>query len=278
MTPPRPGRRSPAEHLLISPQGAVAGKVPRAWRLRGRCAHPGAFWLVAVRHPGENENESVALCAVKLELLRSQFSDQRLEPYVDAAAHDPDLAVALYDWNIRLSAACLEDLSIVEVLLRNAFDRALSAAYGAAWYDGDLRSLHGRLVDNAKEQIRARFGYDPGREPTRNQVVAELPFGFWKALLGRDYQATYWPKLRPVFRHLPPPTRRVHQDVLEGWVGDLVDLRNVVAHHWPVIDWTWERSIQNMKSVTGPISPAVQIWMVDRSRLPAVLAEDPRGQ
>jgi hypothetical protein len=60
-----------------------------------------------------------------LATFKERFSEARLDPYEVAARGDPELTVALYDWNIQIGSAFFEDIGVVEVLLRNALDKAL---------------------------------------------------------------------------------------------------------------------------------------------------------
>lgn len=207
---------------------------------------------------------------MNLSHLIEQFPDAQLEPYVDAANGDAELAVGLYDWNIQISGEWLEDLSITEVLLRNALDRALGDQHGDCLYDqpGVLLTGQWPVVDEAKKKSQDRDGSQ--QVPSSDQVVAELPFGFWRSILGPGYKRL-WPTLREAFPHVQPPTAKLHQDEVEERVADLVNLRNEIAHHWPIFEWNMDRSIRNVKTLTGSISPQVQAWLVQRSRVQTLL-------
>lgn len=56
------------------------------------------------------------------------MGEQRFQRYLDARDGQHERAVALYIWNARVSAAFLEVLSHLEVLLRNAIDRQFPAS------------------------------------------------------------------------------------------------------------------------------------------------------
>lgn len=56
------------------------------------------------------------------------LSAARFSTYVKAAGGSRGRALELYQWNAKLSAAFLHDLSHLEVGLRNACDRQLSEA------------------------------------------------------------------------------------------------------------------------------------------------------
>ena len=54
------------------------------------------------------------------------LSPPRFAVYLNAAKHDRDAALDLYEWNARLGSALGNDLAHLEVGLRNAYDRALT--------------------------------------------------------------------------------------------------------------------------------------------------------
>jgi hypothetical protein len=57
------------------------------------------------------------------------LSQPRHAVYLTASQGDPQLALDLYEWNAEISAALLRDLAHLEVGLRNAYDRSLSARW-----------------------------------------------------------------------------------------------------------------------------------------------------
>jgi hypothetical protein len=63
-------------------------------------------------------------------LLKTHISEQRLLPYMEATFSDEGKAVELYIWDRQLATAFFHDLSVLEVALRNAVDRALTKLYG----------------------------------------------------------------------------------------------------------------------------------------------------
>jgi len=204
-----------------------------------------------------------------------------MEPYEEAVGNDSQLVVDLYKWNIQIAGAFLEDLGVVEVLLRNALDRELRQEYqrtedSQPWYEqnGILFGQHHPLVDEAIDQARRYHGVV---QPEQDEVVAELSFGFWKTLLGQGYQSRLWPVLKRAFPNTGPSNPPKRYDV-EGRVADLHDLRNDIAHHKPIFHWNFDRSFQNLKTVTGLICPEIQIWLVGRSRVPDVLDLNPLSQ
>jgi hypothetical protein len=117
------------------------------------------------------------------------ITDARFAPYLAHAGGDHAVAVALYVWNARISAAMFETLHHVEVLLRNAVDERFmpinpSAGAGATWLTDPaiLNEASRQRVAETIERVRRE-----GKSPTRGRVVAGLSFAFWRALFDRKY-------------------------------------------------------------------------------------------
>jgi hypothetical protein len=112
-----------------------------------------------------------------------RFSEPRMRYYLVAASGDEELALQLYGWNIRIGGALFEDIAVVEVLVRNAFDMALKHEYegdgeveGPPWWEQiDLRPDQEALVESATRTAIDETGQDP---PWRDSVVARLSLGF----------------------------------------------------------------------------------------------------
>jgi hypothetical protein len=182
--------------------------------------------------------------------IEAWLSTGRFGTYLSAAQGSRSLALALYEWNARLRAAFLHDLGHLEVGLRNAYDRVLSAATvgeHSHWteiptmlklFPAVLKndSVQKRKVDAneiPRSQIQrartdaARFG---NTAPVPGKVIAEVMFGFWTYLTSTAHEKTIWvPYLHAAY---PAKTdrRKIHQTLYE-----LRDFRNRVAHHEPLL-------------------------------------------
>ncbi len=167
------------------------------------------------------------------------------------AADDAE-ALGLYQWNDDLSAVLFRTISLVEVVLRNQFHRAMSMRYGVVggygsrdWY------AHVALDPLSRSKIKDVTHYKQGQQvlprvpvPSPDDVVSGLTFGFWPHLLDlkkdllnqavnwgpilidvlsghRQRQATYWAKLK-------------HRDALFARLDLCNELRNRIAHHEPI--------------------------------------------
>jgi hypothetical protein len=211
-----------------------------------------------------------------LATFKERFSEARLHPYEVAAREDPQLTIALYEWNIQIGSAFFEDIGVVEVLLRNALDQTLREKYQAhpdsePWYEqnGVLLQTQFAAVDEAIKHFGDEYG-----EPDQDDVIAALPFGFWRNLLTPGYQRL-WLTLKEAFAYLPPRVSIRQADMCDH-VSDLHELRNGIAHHDPIFDWNFKASLTNLRRVGEPICPKTYAWLDSRSRVRDVLAADPR--
>lgn len=140
--------------------------------------------------------------------VRSWLSSERFEPYVREAHGDEALGAELYEWNVRLAAACFEAFQYVEVILRNALDEQLrlhfdEASRGLPWFLLPV-SRQGRVQDRIDEEVnKVRKRLREARPPkeSRDQIVANLTFGFWTSLLHSDHDQLWKDCLHRTFPH-----------------------------------------------------------------------------
>lgn len=171
------------------------------------------------------------------------LSEERLVPYLEACGGDADRAVELHEWNISLAQVLMRDVAHLEVAMRNAYDRALSDAWGggAHWLldDGspvrrplmrkaargelDLNRINRKIIDAAVEKLPAGF--------TTGQLVSNLTLGFWVHLADRSREAAIW--RTALYRTWPRGTRR--KEPLQALDGVLC-VRNRVAHDERLFD------------------------------------------
>lgn len=185
----------------------------------------------------------------------------------------------LYTWNTAVSAAFYGPLQGLEIALRNAMHRQLSATYGPDWYDSPRCGLDtGALnrIAGAKADLE-REGYmvDPPH------VVAALAFGFWVSLLGRgghrtgagtaraNYEMTLW---RPALHRAFPHIRKRRADVRRP-LDYLRTFRNRIAHHEPIFGRHLAADYASILEVTGWICPSTRDWIAHHSRVPEVLVQ-----
>jgi hypothetical protein len=216
----------------------------------------------------------------------SGLSNPRFARYVHAAGEERALALRLYEWNAQISAAVLHDLAHLEIGLRNAYDRVLTAAAlgrGTPWGewtdpDGPLfaplyRSRRGQpatdVNERAREDLRARQA--AGTAAPHGKIVAELMFGFWRYLSSAAHGKTLWvPHLHKAF---PRGTDR-RRDVDEP-VAALNRLRNRAAHHEHLLGEDLTARHRQLLAFAGLLSPELGQYLDQVSPLPRLLSQRP---
>lgn len=136
--------------------------------------------------------------------------------------------------NAQLSAAMLTDLHFVEIALRNKFDGALAAKFGAAWfYDATFRGrLPARTLQILDDAIaEASKNLSPGQQLLPGKVVSELSFGFWHNLTNKRFMHDLW---IPCFGALFGSASKTMRSKIHTDLETLRYLRNRIAHHEPI--------------------------------------------
>ncbi|UEM21938.1 hypothetical protein JL100_004005 [Skermanella mucosa] len=188
---------------------------------------------------------------------------------------DRERAIRLYAWNATVSAAFYEPLQGLEIALRNAMHRELTAKFGLLWYENPLCGLDtktlAKLAATRGELLRDRY------DDTPPQIVSALSFGFWIALLGpggqspfsgrANYEMTLWrPALFKAFPH-----KRISRKAAHAPLDYLRVFRNRIAHHEPIFSRHLARDYESILEVTGWICPATRDWIAHHSRVGEVL-------
>lgn len=201
--------------------------------------------------------------------LLTAFSSERIEAYRNRINGDEnnDLFVH-YAWNIALSESLYPSIQILEIVLRNSINRAMSQEFGRVdWYDAEnIITLRERdKVNKAKKSLAVM-----GKPIEAGRVVAELSFGFWTALMDRRYEQVLWRKLiKPCFPYMPRHLR-TRKNIL-GRFEKIRRLRNRIFHHEPI--WFWENLENQHKDILEAISwiePAARDFVTIIDRFPSV--------
>lgn len=199
----------------------------------------------------------------------------RLAPYLNVTgAADVGLAARLYVWNARLASACMETIHHVEVLVRNAINRRLSASQSPdslrSWLvDPDvLKPGELQAVENAITRIQR-----VGKSATTHRVISGLPLSFWARLTGTVYEDLWKASLHRAFPH----SSGLRRDVA-GPLNRISQLRNDIAHHQPLIDVPIAARRRDLLDLAAAVDPAAAVWISALSRVEDVLAETPASR
>jgi len=210
------------------------------------------------------------------------LSQPRHAVYIAAASGDPRLALDLYEWNAEISSALLRDLAHLEVALRNAYDRALSARWPGPphWTTAGLpafaplyRTRRGGRVDvnvKTRESLQRAVDSAGGLAAPPGKVVAELMFGFWRFLSSSAHEKTLWvPALHRAF------ASGTDRRDIDRPVGRLHGLRNRVAHHEPLLHYDVAGRVADAVQVATLIDAELGQYLAATTRVTTLLANDP---
>lgn len=208
--------------------------------------------------------------------LREALTSERLGSNLHWSAGSLERAFDLYEWNMTASAAAMMTTGMVEVIVRNAMDRALqdlAVRRGwASWFDSAPLDQRGR-DDIRKARDRAtRFGNE---QEVHGKVVAELSLGFWRYLAASRYLTSLWtPTLFGAFPH-GPADKLQRQRQVDRRLQSLLLLRNRAAHHEPIHRRDLARDVTSTIEVTSWVGSEAGEWVRDLSTLSYVIADKP---
>lgn len=238
--------------------------------------------------------------------LEAAISPPRAGRYLASTADatgtaNADAAVALYDYNCRLSGAAWVTIGHIEIALRNIVAGAISQHHARirpggrlrwyddpSWFPPELKWFTRdtlQSIETAKHRIR-----DPGvgdaPRPHEGKLVAELSLGFWRYLLISRYEHSLWnPAIRsrfPALSHLSGSRSR--KEVYHR-VEALNYLRNRVAHHEPIYEpfrapghakpLVPGQVLDDAIELIGWANPTASAWIASRSTFHAVALNAP---
>lgn len=198
--------------------------------------------------------------------LESVLSTARWGTYLSWAGGDRERALMLYGLNVELSESFHAPLHMLEVALRNRIDGVLAAAAGEGWYDLPAFQANRRqpeMLARARQDLR-----DAGKAESPGALVAALTFGFWTALLGKEYEDLWQRTLHRIARRSDGKGLR-RKDFTRP-LGPLRMLRNRIAHHEPVLHWDLPKHHVALLALTSWLSPVAAEWSRAHSRFEAL--------
>ena len=167
------------------------------------------------------------------------FSQPRMKHYLDECGNDQDRAKKLYVWNTEISAAFLELLSYLEVALRNCINE--------------------RMVLRNQAIFRVRKN---NKLITTEQIISELPFGFWIAMVSKKQQFL-WPDLAAGFPNTPNRNRGNVADLLMS----IKSFRNRISHHHRIWNLDLEVKLNEIYTMSNFINSDLSLWIKNMSRV-----------
>ncbi|MFT4187545.1 MAG: hypothetical protein QM621_03095 [Aeromicrobium sp.] len=174
------------------------------------------------------------------------------------------------------SAAILKTTGMVEVIVRNAMDRALQDLERKRSWSSWLidAPLDRRGLDDLRtaRDRATRFGR---HSASHGKVVAELTLGFWRYLAASRYLTSLWtPALHRAFPGGPSDklTRQRHVD---RHLKNLLLVRNRAAHGEPIHRRDLLKDQASAISLATWVDATAGRWVADLSPVQHVMARKP---
>lgn len=213
------------------------------------------------------------------ENLPQLLSAARLSTYLDASRHDMSEALALYDWNMHVSAAFMVPLHLAEIAFRNAVADVLAKVHGSAWpwSPGFQNSLRDKGVAGRYSAKSDLLGVS-AKAKSVSQVTTELKFAFWEMLLSTSqYQRLWQNHLHLSFSGMKRDSpARDSLKLLQATVRHVRHLRNRIAHHEPIFYRDLEADLERVRALLEWRSPAGARWMQRTETVTPLLQRAPR--
>jgi len=196
----------------------------------------------------------------------------RLGRYIHHCGGDKAAAWRMYRWNLEVSAAFYEPLHCLEVGVRNALNVQMLNAYGVSnwWTVAPLDAGALRLVQKAQAKLTRGRARD-GKRCVDDDLIAELTFGFWAALIATRYDRAFWiPTLRHAFPFLDESRKELHHRLESA-----VLFRNRIMHYEPIFHRDLAADFRKIVRVVGYIDQDAAVALKQADRLSVLLAGRP---
>jgi len=202
--------------------------------------------------------------------IEDTLSSDRFGTYLGWAGGDRNRAVELYTLNAVLSESLYTPLHMLEVALRNRVHQVMSKVYGEAWFDmpeHQLNAVQSDMLEKARIDLREK-----GKDETPGRIVASLTFGYWTAMLGKEYENLWQITMKDIARREDGKGLR-RKDFTRS-LGAIRTLRNRLAHHETVLHWDLPKHYGNIIQLITWLSPVAAEWCTSCSRFDALYPKE----
>lgn len=212
------------------------------------------------------------------------LSPERLAPFLAITGTEQD-AIGLHNQALRLSAALMPVIALIEIALRNAACERLRVKLGVpnwltapprahlTWHGKEEESIR-KAIAHAQRAAYAKLNHGekkaldalayPNGVPANlprarrvrarqakiqvgvGQTVAQLTLSFWKGLFSVDYEATLW---KPILRQLFP-NKAIDRVQIAHHLEVIYEVRNRIAHHEAVINRRLDAVLASIEFIT----------------------------
>ncbi len=188
--------------------------------------------------------------------IEETLSADRFGTYLGWADGDRDRAIALYTLDVVLSESLYPSLHMLEVALRNRIHSVMTGSCGESWFDmpqHQRNPLQPEMLRRARGDLGGK-----GKVEDRGGLVAALTFGYWTALLGKEYENLWQTTLHDIARR--EDGRGLRRKDFSKSLNAIRTLRNRLAHDEPVLHWDLSKHHAAILQMITWLSPVAADW------------------
>ncbi len=185
--------------------------------------------------------------------IKQSLSNARLSTF-ERATNNLDEAIKLYQWNMQISSAFLECLSVCEVVIRNAVSNAIQSIHGENWAYNQrfLRTIQGKRRNDLIQV----------RQDSIDSTIPELPFVFWQSMFTARFDNEIWQnQLAIIMPHANHENLRSLRREIYTDLDNIRKLRNRIAHHEPIFNRNLQSDYYQILKIIGYQNQDVAEWL-----------------
>lgn len=123
------------------------------------------------------------------------------------------------------------------------------------------------MINSARTTLQ-----EQGKEDTPPRLIAALTFGFWSALLGKEYENLWQTTLKNIAKR--EDGKGLRRKDFSNPLGTIRSLRNRLAHHETVLHWNLPKHYNNIIQLTRWLSPVAADWCEECCRFKTIYPEE----
>ena len=193
-------------------------------------------------------------------IVKKYLSDYKLRSYEelkDIEEFSNVDVLEIYKINIKISKDIYGLLSYFEVFLRNRINEEMLRYFGNNWIDTiDWRDKHLEQIKDVKDRLdKNKHGYY-----TINDMVSNLPLGFWVHMFDKNYEAILWSKvLGKIFSY------KTDRNIISHQLLSIGELRNRISHCEIIIKnrELLKKNINNTLDIIRAINESLYEWIIN---------------
>lgn len=211
-----------------------------------------------------------------MEKIDSIVSKSRFDTYYQATGKNYEKALALYEWNIKISSAFYIVIQSLEISIRNRLHVLLNTKKPDWHKEGThhFRSMsteQQKQIKNAIDKIKS-FKKTNHRSKNfhgclricDNKIVSELSFGFWKIMFSKRFVVgKFWDK-QSFTELFPYYTQYINLKIIEDIekkLDKIRNLRNRISHHEPIFKHDLKDILNDINLLLKWQSFEYKIWV-----------------